>query len=131
VTGELESARHEPAEIPEAGLRFEHAPALLALEMVMMPFSGQLEARCLAGETDRDHDPLFSEGLDGTVNGGDTEAVLLRLRGTVDLFDRHRTIGAAQHIMNRLQLSGVPDPYGHPDPHYPPNGGSLVMVLTS
>src|SRR5260221_2163517 len=113
VAGQLESAGDKLPEAGQTHSRLEDPPVVVALEMVVVPLSRQLEARGLTGQSDRDDAPLFDQRLDGAIHGRDTEALLVRPRAAEDFADRHGTAGAVEHVVNRLELSGLSDARRH------------------
>src|SRR5260221_1499944 len=78
VAGRLESAGDKLPEAVQTHSRLEDTPAVVALEMVVVPLSRQLEARGLTGQRDRDDGPLFDQRLDGGIHGRHTQGLLLR-----------------------------------------------------
>src|SRR5260221_14674105 len=91
VAGQLESAGDKLPEAVQTHSRLEDTPAVVALEMVVVPLSSQLEARGLTGQSDRDDAPLFDHRLDGAIHGRDTMPLLVRPRAAEHFVDRLST----------------------------------------
>jgi hypothetical protein len=81
--------------------------------MVVVTLAGELESRALAGQIDRDEGAGFNQRFDGTIYRRDTESFLAHLGGSMNFLDRDRTIRLVQHVMNRAELSGLPNSHGH------------------
>ena len=80
---------------------------------MVMPFSGNLEARRFAGQVDRDDEALGHQRLDGAVHRRDAEPFLMHLRRAMELVDRHRPRGGVQRPVNRVELPRFADSARH------------------
>jgi hypothetical protein len=119
VSRELESPGEEPSQVSETRLRFEDAPAGAALEMMVVALPRELETRDLAGEVDGHYSALLDEGLDGAVDGRNTQTVFVRLSGAQDLVNGHRPIRAAKHAGNRPELPCISDSHRSAKTYHP------------
>lgn len=99
--------RSQCLEIPGASFDFKHPLATLAMKVMVMAFSGKLVARRFPGKFHWNQPSFFDQGLDGTVDGGDSKPRDLTPRGLQNLRGAQWTIGMRQNFADYRPLFRV------------------------
>ena len=96
VAGGAEASGELGAALGDAAFEVVELAALVALEMMMVGFAGQLVAGGVAGELDGLQPAFLHERLDVSVDGGDAERRMVLLGGAENFFGRERTPGRCE-----------------------------------
>ena len=100
-----ESARDVGVEVSGATVDLEHFVAALAEEVVVVILAGDLVAWGLSGDLDHGRETGTGEGVDGAVDGGESEAWDDRLCEVEDLDGAQRAVGVFKGAENGLALA--------------------------
>ncbi len=113
VAGGSEAAREIGLELNPAAFKFKQLAALIALEVVVMVFSGDLIACGVSGHGDGGQPAFFDQLMNGAVNRGNGEAEHILLGESERLLVREGTVGGEECSANRFFLSGVAELHCH------------------
>ena len=102
-----EAWRREPGEVARAAFDVKDPLALHALEVVMVPPSGHLEARVLSGQIDGFEQSIGEQRLEIPVDGRNAQAGGRSLRRLEDFLGQQGTAGPRDGIEDRGALAGV------------------------
>ncbi len=113
VAGGSEAAREIGLELNAAAFKFKQLPALIALEVMVMVFAGDLIASGVSGHGDGDQPAFFGQLMNGAIDRGNGEAEHILLGESERFLVREGTIGGEECGANRFFLSGVAKLHGH------------------
>jgi hypothetical protein len=104
---DLKTARDETPQIGHTTIRFKHAIAYAATEVVVMPFAGKFIALRLARQFDRYQPALFSQRFERPVDRGNAQARQVTLSRFKNFLWPQRTICFLKSLPDRFTLSRI------------------------
>ena len=113
VAGGSEAGREIGLEFNAATFKFKELAALIALEVVVMVFAGDLIASGVSGHSDGDQPAFFDQLMNGAIDRGNGQAEHILLGESERLVVREGTVGGEECGANGFFLSGVAKLHGH------------------